>query len=70
MKYWNEQMECMDSESMRKLQSERLKRIVRYTYERVKFYRERMDEAGVTPDDIQTIDDISKLPFMQKKDLR
>ena len=70
MKYWNEQMECMDSESMRKLQSERLKRIVRYTYERVKFYRARMDEAGVTPDDIQTIDDISKLPFMQKKDLR
>ena len=60
----------MDRESMRQLQSERLKRIVRYTYERVKFYRERMDEAGVTPDDIQSIDDIRKLPFMQKKDLR
>ena len=70
MRYWNEKMECMSAEEMRALQSERLRNIVRYTYERVAFYRQRMDEAGVSPDDIQSIDDIVKLPFMQKKDLR
>ena len=70
MSYWNEKMECMDRESMRALQSERLRNIVRYTYDHVAFYRQRMNEAGVSPDDIQGIDDISRLPFMQKKDLR
>lgn len=70
MSYWNEKMECMDRESMRALQSERLRNIVRYTYDHVAFYRQRMNEADVSPDDIQGIDDISRLPFMQKKDLR
>ena len=70
MNYWNEKMECMGREEMRALQSERLRNIVRYTYERVPFYRARMDEAGVKPEDINSIDDIVKLPFMQKKDLR
>ncbi len=68
--YFNEQIETMDRESLRRLQSERLVNIVRYTYENVEFYRQRMDEAGVKPEDIQSIDDISKLPFMQKQDLR
>ncbi len=68
--YYNEQIETMDRESLRRLQSERLVNIVRYTYENVEFYRRRMDEAGVKPEDIRSIDDISKLPFMQKQDLR
>lgn len=55
---------------MRQLQSERLVKLVKYTYDNVKFYRERMDKAGVKPEDIKSIDDISKLPFMQKQDLR
>lgn len=68
--YYNEEIETMDRESLRRLQSERLVHIVRYTYENVEFYRKRMDEAGVKPEDIRSIDDISKLPFMQKQDLR
>mgnify|MGYP006385861017 len=62
--YYNEEIETMDRESLRRLQSERLVHIVRYTYENVEFYRKRMDEAGVKPEDIRSIDDISKLPFM------
>jgi len=69
-KYFNEKIETMDRAQLRELQSERLVKIVRYTYDHVAFYRDRMDEAGVKPEDIRSIDDISKLPFMQKKDLR
>ena len=68
--YFNEKIETMDRESLRKLQGERLANIVKHTYENVEFYRKRMDEAGVKPSDIRSIDDISKLPFMQKQDLR
>ncbi len=68
--YYNEQIETMDRESLRRLQSERLVHIVRYTYENVEFYRQRMDAAGVKPEDIRSIDDISRLPIMQKQDLR
>lgn len=68
--YYNETIETMDRESLRKLQSKRLVNIVKYTYDNVEFYRKRMDEAGVKPSDIRSIDDISKLPFMQKQDLR
>ena len=70
MKYWNEKMECMEPSAMRALQSERLRAIVRYTYDCVPFYRRRMDEAGVSPSDIRGIDDLARLPFMQKQDLR
>ncbi|MCQ2208652.1 MAG: AMP-binding protein, partial [Paludibacteraceae bacterium] len=68
--YFNEKIETMERLQLRKLQSERLVKLVKYTYDNVKFYRERMDAAGVKPEDIKSIDDISKLPFMQKKDLR
>jgi len=60
----------MERLQLRQLQSERLVKLVKYTYDNVKFYRERMDEAGVKPEDIKSIDDISKLPFMKKQDLR
>lgn len=68
--FFNEKIETMERLQLRQLQSERLVKLVKYTYDNVKFYRERMDEAGVKPEDIKSIDDISKLPFMQKKDLR
>ncbi|MBP5536791.1 MAG: phenylacetate--CoA ligase, partial [Bacteroidales bacterium] len=68
--YFNEKVETMDRAQLRELQSQRLVNIVKYTYDNVEFYRKRMDEAGVKPEDIKSIDDISKLPFMQKKDLR
>ena len=67
---WNKEIECMSREEMRELQSERLKQLVNHVYNHVAFYRRRMDEMGVKPDDIQSIDDIVKLPFTYKNDLR
>ena len=67
---WNERMECMSRDAMRELQGEKLKRIVRHAYENSPFYRTRFDEHGVHPDDIKSIDDITRLPFTIKKDLR
>ena len=60
----------MSREEMRELQSDRLKQLVKHVYTNVAFYRRRMDEMGVKPEDIQTIDDIVKLPFTYKNDLR
>ena len=67
---WNQKIECMDRENMRKIQSERLIKLVQRVYNHVPFYRKRMNEAGVKPSDIQSIDDIVKLPFTYKTDLR
>ena len=67
---WNETIECMDREEMRKLQSIRLRRVVEHAYHNSPFYRKKMQEMGVTPEDIQSIDDITKLPFTVKQDLR
>lgn len=70
MKYWNESMECMSVEERRLLQSERLAKLVERVYSNVAPYRKRMDEIGLKPDDIKSIDDIEKLPFTTKQDLR
>ncbi len=67
---WNKDIECMSRDNMRKLQSERLRELVQRVYNNVPFYQKRMDEAGVKPSDIKSIDDIPKLPFMYKQDLR
>ena len=67
---FNPKMECMPREEMRKLQGERLHETVKRCYEKVPFYRKKMDRLGVKPDDIQSIDDIVKLPFTTKFDLR
>ena len=67
---WNESIECMDRESLRKIQSIRLKKIVERVYHNTPFYRKKMQELGITPDDINSIDDIVKLPFTTKYDLR
>ena len=63
-------MECMDRESMTKLQSERLVATVKRCYENVPFYRKKMDKMGVKPEDIKGVQDIHKLPFTTKHDLR
>ena len=68
--YWNESMECATLNEMRALQSFRLSQTVRRVYERVPLYRKRMDEAGVSPADIRSVDDLHKLPFTYKQDLR
>lgn len=70
MVIWNPNKECMSRDEMSALQGKRLHKIVEYVYHNVPFYRHRLQEMDITPDDIQTIDDIRKLPFTTKKDLR
>ncbi len=67
---WNEEIETASREQMRAIQSERLVKIVNYVYDNVDFYRKKMDEAGVKPSSIKGIEDITKLPFTTKDDLR
>ena len=68
--YWNEEIETMDAERLSALQDERLREQVRYTYDRVPFYKKMFDEAGAQPGDIRTAKDLEKLPFTAKTDLR
>ncbi|MDD2649140.1 MAG: phenylacetate--CoA ligase [Eubacteriales bacterium] len=70
MAIWNEKAENMDRDELRALQLEKLKKTVRTAYDHVALYRHKMDEAGVTPEDIGSLDDISKIPFTTKQDLR
>ena len=60
----------MSREDMKKLQDERLVAQVKHVYENVPYYKKLMDEKGVTPDDIRSTDDLHKLPFLTKSDLR
>lgn len=69
-KIFNPQMECMSRDERMHLQGERLKQVVRREYDHVPMYRERMDEKGIKPEDIKTVEDIRYLPFMEKTDLR
>jgi len=62
--------ETMPREKLEKLQEERLRKIVRYCYERIPLYRRKFKEAGITPDHIKTLDDLRKIPFTVKSDLR
>ena len=68
--YWNPIKECMSRDEMSALQGKRLHKIVEYVYHNVPFYRTKLQEMDLTPDDIMTIEDIVKLPFTTKKDLR
>lgn len=61
--------ECISESKIQEIQSERLKKQVICAYEKLPFYRDRMNKMGVTPHDIKTINDIVKLPFMERKDL-
>jgi len=67
---WDKEHECMPRNKLEELQLERLKWTVARTYDRVPFYRGKMDEAGVRPADIQSLKDITKLPFTLKDDMR
>ncbi len=70
MEYFNKEIETMSREDMTKLQSERLVAEIKYVYENQTLYRQKMDEAGIKPEDIKSIEDIVKLPFTTKHDLR
>ena len=67
---WNPQMETIDRQSLEKLQLERLQNTVKWVYERVPMYRQRLDERTIRPQDIQSLRDIARLPFTVKDDLR
>lgn len=68
--YYQPEIETMPVEKLRALQSERLVKQVKYVYDHVEFYRNKMKEAGVEPEDIKGIEDLHKLPFVTKDDLR
>ena len=68
--YYQKEIETMSREEMKALQSEKLVKQVKHVYENVAYYKKLMDEKGVTPDDIKSIDDLHKLPFLTKADLR
>jgi phenylacetate-CoA ligase len=67
---WNEEAECMSAEDTKKLQLQRLQKIVKRAYENVPYYKKRFDELNIKPEDIKTLEDIEKLPFTTKTDLR
>ena len=69
-RYYSPEIETAPREKIVALQNERLAATVRRVYENVPFYRSKMEQSGVTPDDIPTIDDLHKLPFSYKQDLR
>ena len=70
IEYWNPRIERMPIEDLHKMQEERLRYFVRYAYSHSLFYRQRFREAGVEPDDIKKLSDVTKLPFTSKRDLR
>lgn len=69
-KYYQEEIETMAPEKIRELQSEKLVKQVEHVYKNVPYYRDLMDKKGVKPEDIHGIEDIHKLPFIEKSDLR
>lgn len=67
---WNSSIECMDREQLHEIQSKRLVKMVDYVYHNTPFYRRKFQEMGLVPEDIRGIEDIGKLPFTDKLDLR
>jgi phenylacetate-CoA ligase len=68
--YWNKTFECMPRDELDRLKLDRLQKTVNHVYQNVPYYRMRMQESGVLPGDIRTLDDIRRLPFTTKQDLR
>ena len=69
-KYFQPEIECADPEELKKLQSEKLVKQVRHVWDNVPYYRAKMEAKGVTPEDIHGVEDLYKLPFLSKADLK
>jgi len=69
-KYWSKKIETLPRVELKKYQLKKLKRMISYCYENSPFYRRKFNEAGLTPDQIKTIEDVKKIPFTVKNDLR
>ena len=68
--FWDQKSECMTRDQLHELQSQRLRSLVKRVYTNVPYYRDKMHEKGILPEDIKTTEDIEKLPFTTKQDLR
>ncbi len=68
--YYQPEIECADRETIRTWQNERLQKQIRHVYEHISYYRKKMEELGVEPSDIRTVEDLHKLPLLSKNDLR
>ena len=69
-RYYQKEIETADREQIFAWQNERLLKQVRHVWDNVPYYRAKMEEKGVTPEDIQGVEDLHKLPFLTKDDLR
>ena len=69
-RYYQPEIECASREKIKAIQDEKLVRQVKHVWDNVPYYRKKMEEAGITPDDIRSSDDLHKLPFLSKADLR
>lgn len=69
-RYYQPEIETLPYEKIREMQNEKIVKQVKHVYENVAYYRNLMDEKGVKPEDIKSVDDIKKLPFLSKADLR
>ena len=69
-RYYQPEIECAPRETIVAIQNEKLEKQVRHVWENVPYYRKKMEEKGVFPDDIRSIEDLHKLPFLSKADLR
>ena len=69
-RYFQEEIECASVDKLREIQNEKLPKQVRHVWDNVPYYRKKMEEKGLTPDDIKSIDDLHKLPFLSKADLK
>lgn len=67
---WNNEIECSNRNDLKKIQLERLKSVVKRAYNHVPFYKKKLDSAGVLPESIRSLDDIERIPFTTKEDLR
>lgn len=69
-RYFQEEIECAPVDKIKALQHEKLLRQVRYVWDNVPYYRSKMEEKGVRPEDVKSAEDLCKLPFLSKADLR
>ena len=68
--FWNEEFETLPREAIESLQLKRLQQTMQRVYATVPFYRDSFQKAGVTPDSIKSLDDLRRIPFTLKKDMR
>ena len=69
-KYWNQKIETMPAQELKKLQLEELKDLVKHCYENSVFYKKKLDSVGLKPEGIRSLDDLKKIPFTVKNDLK